>query len=650
MDPAERDTTLTGGAPAQHDPVDGNSSAATSGQSRIEDYAMIGDLETVALVDHEGSIDWLCLPRFDGGACFAALLGDEQNGHWQITPTGEVTSWRRSYRGETMVLDTELTTATGTVRLTDFMPPRDDSIDVYRVVECLDGEVELEMRFTMRFHYGTVVPWMSRHGKRNPAGDGDRRLVATAGPDAVVLRGDVLPKPVDSTAVHAATFTLAAGERRSWSLQWFSSVTDPPAAPDVVAKLADTTAFWREWSSRGEYAGPYREAVQRSLLTLKALTFAPSGGIVAAPTTSLPEVLGGERNWDYRYCWLRDSTLTLSALAGNGYTDEAVAWRRWLLRAIAGSPRNMQILYGVMAERQAVEWEVDWLPGYAGSTPVRVGNAASGQLQLDVFGEVMDALYLARRAGMDGSRLAWSLQRSLLEYLTEVWQREDRGIWEVRGPERSFTHSRVMVWVAFDRAVKMVEEFDLEGPVDTWRELRDRVHAEVCEKGWNDEVGAFTQYYGGTELDAALLLVPAVGFLPGDDERVRSTVAAVERTLLRGDVVDRYTTSDEQGSDGLSGREGAFLACSFWYSDALVLTGRVDEGRAHFERLLALRNDVGLLAEEYDPEAGRQLGNFPQAFSHLALVNTALLLEHGAGLAGDRTAPRDQVAEGAAAS
>lgn len=645
MDAAARDTTLLGGAPAQHDPVDGNSSAATPGQSRIEDYAMIGDLQTVALVDHEGSIDWLCLPRFDGGACFAALLGDEQNGHWQITPTGEVTSWRRSYRGETLVLDTELSTATGTVRITDFMPPRDGTVDLFRVVECLAGEVELELRYTLRFGYGAVQPWMSRHGRRNPAGDGDRRLVATAGPDAVVLRGDVLPKPVDSTAVHAAVFTVREGETRSWAMQWFSSITDPPPAPDVAGKLADTLAFWHDWSARGTYDGPYREAVQRSLLTLKGLIYDPSGGIVAAPTTSLPEVLGGERNWDYRYCWLRDSTLTLTALAGGGYVEEATAWRRWLLRAIAGSARNMQILYGVMGERQAVEWEADWLAGYAGSTPVRVGNAAVGQLQLDVFGEVMDAFYVARRAGMDGSALAWSLQRTLLEHLADIWDTEDRGIWEVRGPERKFTHSRVMVWVAFDRAVKLVEEFGLEGPVELWRELRDTVHAEVCAQGWNAEVGAFTQYYGGTELDAALLLVPAVGFLPGDDERVRGTVAAIERTLLRGDVVDRYTTSDDEGSDGLSGREGGFLACSFWYSDALVLTGRAEEGRAHFERLLELRNDVGLLAEEYDPEAGRQLGNYPQAFSHLALVNTALLLEHGAGRVGDPVAPRDQVGQ-----
>ncbi|MEO6881283.1 MAG: glycoside hydrolase family 15 protein [Mycobacteriaceae bacterium] len=643
-DTARSDTSLVGGGPAdirEH----GLGSAAPSTRSRIEDYAMIGDLETVALVNRRGSVDWLCLPRFDGGACFAALIGDEQNGHWQITPTAEVTSCERRYRGATMVLETEMTTATGTVRITDWMPPRDETIDLYRKVECLDGEVELEMRYTLRFDHGLVVPWMSRHGQENPAADGDQRLVATAGPNAVALRGDVLPRPVDSTAVHAATFTVRPGKELTWSLQWFSSITDPPPAPDVAAQLERTLAFWDEWAGRGTYDGPYREAVQRSLLTLKALTFGPSGGIVAAPTTSLPEVLGGERNWDYRYCWLRDSTLTLGALVGDGYLDEAVAWRRWLLRAIAGSPENMQILYGVMGERHILEWEADWLAGYEGSTPVRIGNAAAGQVQLDVFGEVMEALYLARVAGMDGSKLAWSLQRSLVEHLSTIWQNKDRGIWEVRGPERYFTHSRVMVWVALDRSVKMVERFGVEGPVDQWRELRDQVHAEVCEKGFNPDLGSFTQYYGGTELDAALLLIPAVGFLPGDDERVLGTVTAIEKTLLRGDVVDRYTTAEGSGSDGLSGREGAFLACSFWYTDALLLTGRADEAREHFERLLTLCNDVGLLAEEYDPDAGRQLGNFPQAFSHLALVNTALLLERGPRMEDD-VAPRDAVVQG----
>ena len=641
-DTATKDeTSLVGGGPSD-DRAGGHSSAAPDERSWIEDYAMIGDLETVALVNRRGSIDWLCLPRVDSGACFAALVGDEQNGHWQITPTGEVLECRRSYRGDTMVLDTELRTATGTVRITDWMPPRDKTIDLYRCVECLDGEVELEMRYTLRFDYGVVVPWMNRHGTDS----GDPRLVATAGPDAVVLRGDILPKPLDSTAVHAATFTVRAGQTLTWSFQWFSSITDPPAAPDVADRLERTLDFWRDWSSRGTYDGPYEQAVVRSLLTLKALTHAESGGIVAAPTTSLPEVLGGERNWDYRYCWLRDSTLTLAALVGDGYLDEAVAWRRWLLRAIAGAPENMQIMYAVMGERRLVEWEADWLAGYAGSTPVRIGNGAYDQLQLDVFGEVMDALYLARRAGMGASDLSWSLQKALMRFLTTIWRKPDRGVWEVRGPERYFTHSRVMVWVAFDRAVKMVEEFGLDGPVEHWRELRDAVHEEVCRRGFNDDVGAFTQYYDGTEMDAAVLLIPTVGFLPGDDERVRRTVAAVERTLLRGDVVDRYTTSDDEGGDGLSGREGAFLACSFWYTDALLLTGRADEAKAHFERLLELRNDVGLLAEEYDPEAGRQLGNFPQAFSHLTLVNTALLLQRGVEPAGPGdTAPRDRVAD-----
>ncbi|UZJ24576.1 glycoside hydrolase family 15 protein [Rhodococcus antarcticus] len=596
-------------------------------QSLIEDYALVGDLHTVALVSRRGSVDWLCLPRFDSGACFAALLGGEQHGHWQIAPTAEVLSCTRSYRGETLVLDTEMTTSTGTVRLTDAMPPRDVCVDLVRMVEVLDGEVELELRWTVRYDYGSVVPWVRHLGLHGPGDDGDERIEAIAGPDAVVLRGSVLPAPVDSEQVHAVTFTLRAGERMSWSMQWFSSVDERPPAVDVAARIRDTLDFWEGWSAHGSYSGPYRDAVHRSLLTLKALTYAPSGGIVAAPTTSLPEVLGGERNWDYRYCWLRDATLTLTALAGDGYLEEAAAWREWLLRAIAGSPTNLQILYGVMGERQHPEWEATWLPGYGASSPVRIGNAAAGQLQLDVYGEVMEALYLARVKGLDDSELAWSLQRALIEHLAGIWQSEDQGIWEVRGPARHFTHSRVMVWVAFDRAVRTVEEFGVEGPVDRWREIRDAVHAEVCDQGWNSEVGAFTQYYGGTELDAAVLLIPSVGFLSGDDERVVSTVDAIGRSLRHGDVVDRYTTGETQGGDGLSGKEGAFLACSFWFVDALVLTGRADEGRAMFENLLLLANDVGLLAEEYDPVARRLLGNFPQAFSHLALVNSALLLD-----------------------
>ena len=596
-------------------------------QPRIEDYALVGDLHTVALVSRRGSIDWLCLPRFDSGACFAALLGGEQHGHWQIAPTAEVLSCARSYRGETLVLDTEMTTATGTVRITDAMPPRDESVDLVRLVEVLVGVVELELRWTVRYDYGSVIPWVRHLGLGGPGDDDDERIEAVAGPDAVVLRGSVLPEPVDSKQVHAATITLRAGEQMSWSMQWYSSLAERPPAVDVAARIRDTLDFWQEWSARGSYAGPYQEIVHRSLITLKALTYAPSGGIVAAPTTSLPESLGGERNWDYRYCWLRDATLTLTALAGDGYLEEAVAWRDWLLRAIAGSPTNLQILYGVMGERQHPEWEASWLPGYRGSRPVRIGNAAAGQLQLDVFGEVMDALYLARVKGLDDSELAWSLQRALLDHLAGIWQDADHGIWEVRGPARPFTHSRVMVWVAFDRAVRTVEEFGVDGPVQRWRELRDAVHAQVCAQAWNPEVGAFTQYYGGRELDASALLIPSVGFLPGDDPRVVSTVDAIGRNLRHGDVVERYTTSDAQGGDGLSGKEGAFLACSFWFVDALVLTGRVEEGRAMFENLLALANDVGLLAEEYDPVAGHLLGNFPQAFSHLALVNSALRLD-----------------------
>jgi len=600
---------------------------AQTERALIEDYALVGDLHTVALVSSRGSIDWLCLPRFDSGACFAALLGGEQNGHWQIAPTAEILRCTRSYRRETLVLDTELTTATGTVRITDCMPPRDACVDIVRLVEVLDGELELELRWTVRFDYGSVIPWIRHLGNGGPGSDDtDERLEAVAGPDALVLRGDVLPGPVDSTQVHAVTFTLRAGECRSWSMQWYTSIDERPGPVDVAAAVADTVTYWEQWSGRGSYTGMYRDAVRRSLLTLKALIYAPSGGIVAAPTTSLPEVLGGERNWDYRYCWLRDATLTLTALAGGGYLDEAAAWRDWLLRAIAGSPLNLQILYGVLGERQLPEWEASWLPGYGGSVPVRIGNAAAGQLQLDVFGEVMNALYLARVHGLAISELAWSLQRALLDRLGNIWHSADQGIWEVRGPARHFTHSRVMVWVAFDRAVRTVEEFGVDGPVQRWRELRDAVHTEVCEHAWNAEVGAFTQYYGGTELDAAVLLIPSVGFLPGDDPRVVSTVDKIGRNLRHGDVVERYSTSGSRGVDGLAGKEGAFLACSFWFVDALVLTGRPDEGRALFENLLSVANDVGLLAEEYDPVARRQLGNFPQAFSHLALVNSALLL------------------------
>ncbi len=594
--------------------------AARIESARIEDYALIGDMHTAALVSNTGSIDWLCLPRFDSGACFAALLGDEQHGHWQLTPTGEVTGTRRSYRGETLVLDTEMTTATGTIRITDLMPLRDKSVNLLRIVECLDGEVEMELRWTVRYDYGNVVPWLRHHD-----GD-DERLEAVAGPDAVVLRGDVLPRPVDDQ-VHAAVFTVRPGRPMSWSMQWYLSTDPTPGPIDTEPRLAKTMDYWSKWSAKGSYDGAYREAVQRSLLTLKALSYEPSGGIIAAPTTSLPEAIGGERNWDYRYCWLRDATLTLSALTGGGYVNSAKAWRRWLLRAIAGSPENLQILYGVLGERRIMEWEADWLPGYEGSSPVRIGNAAFGQLQLDVFGEVMDALYLARRRGVNSSDRAWALQSALMEHLATIWQQPDRGIWEVRGPERHFTHSRVMVWVAFDRAVRTAEEFGLDGPVQKWRDLRDEVHAEVCAEGWNSELGTFTQYYGGTELDAAVLLIPSVGFLPGDDHRVRSTVDAIGAKLRHGDVVDRYSTSETAGGDGLSGKEGSFLACAFWFVDALVLTGRRDEGEAMFERLLLLRNDLGLLAEEYDPKAKRLLGNFPQAFSHLALVNSALLLE-----------------------
>jgi GH15 family glucan-1,4-alpha-glucosidase len=584
---------------------------------RIEDYALIGDEQTAALVGTDGSVDWLCLPRFDSAACFAKLLGDEENGHWRIAPKGADRCTRRAYRPDTLVLDTEWDTDEGTVRITDLMPQRDRAPDVVRIVEGLSGNVTVRSTLRLRFDYGSIVPWMRRAGGHH---------VAVAGPDSVWLRSEPEVRTWGEGFGTHSEFTVAAGEKVAFVLTWHPSHEPRPLLVDPHEVLRISVADWRRWTARCHYAGPYRDAVVRSLITLKALTYRPTGGIVAAATTSLPEELGGVRNWDYRYCWLRDSTLTLGALVSAGYHKEAEAWRDWLLRAIAGDPADLQIMYGVAGERRLPEYELPWLSGFAGSAPVRIGNGAVDQLQLDVYGEVMDSLWLARRAGLSPKPHMWSLQSVLLEWVREQWRQPDEGLWEVRGGRRHFVHSKVMVWVAADRAVRTLEEYsDLPGDVDGWRALRDEVHREVCEKGYDPARNTFTQYYGSRALDAALLLIPRVGFLPPDDPRVIGTVDAIREELGHGGFVRRYDTADTP-VDGLPGGEGTFLACSFWLVDALHLTGRTKEARKLFERLLGLVNDVGLLAEEYDPVARRQLGNFPQAFSHIGLVNTALAL------------------------
>ncbi|WOX25149.1 glycoside hydrolase family 15 protein [Streptomyces solicathayae] len=587
---------------------------------RIEDYALIGDLQTAALVGRDGSIDWLCLPRFDSGACFAALLGDEDNGHWRLSPTGASRCTRRGYADESLVLETFWETRSGTVKVVDFMPQRDEAPDVVRIVEGLSGTVEMTAVLRLRFDHGSIVPWMRR-------ADGHR--VAIAGPDSVWLRSEPPVKTWGQEFSTRSSFTVGAGERVAFVLTWHPSHEPRPALVDPFEALEQSLEDWKAWSARCTYEGPYREAVLRSLITLKALTYAPTGGIVAAPTTSLPEEIGGVRNWDYRYCWLRDSTLTLGALLSAGYVEEAAAWRDWLLRAVAGDPADLQIMYGPAGERRLPETTLPWLRGHAGSAPVRIGNAAVDQLQLDVYGEVVDSLFQAREAGIPAEAHAWNLQLSLLGFLESTWRDPDEGLWEVRGPRRHFTHSKVMAWVAADRAVRTLEDDpSLNGDPARWWAMRDEVHAEVCERAYDPERNTFTQSYGSQELDAATLLIPRVGFLPPDDPRVVGTVDAVRRELGHGGFVRRYSTA--RAVDGLPGQEGAFLACTFWLADALMLIGRKDEAREVFERLLALRSDVGLLAEEYDPVAGRQLGNFPQAFSHIGLVGTALGLDRGA--------------------
>ena len=578
----------------------------------IDDYGIIGDLHAAALVGRDGSIDWLCLPRFDSPACFAKLLGSEEHGYWKLAPKGAHRTTHRRYRGDSLVLESEFVTDEGTVRVVDCMPIRQQHPEIIRLVEGVRGRVTMEMQLVIRFGYGQVVPWVRRV---------DGIMTATAGPDALSLWTPVHTRGQDLTTV--AEFTVSEGQQVPFSLAWFPASEEPPRPVDAVYSIEDTESWWHDWVSQCTYEGDYKEAVVRSLITLKALSYLPTGGIVAAATTSLPEALGGGRNWDYRFCWLRDATLTLESLMRGGFYGEALAWRDWLLRAIAGDPSQMQIMYGPAGERRLDEWEADWLPGYEGSSPVRIGNAAAGQFQLDVFGEVMSALYEAARAGGAMEQPAWALQRSLMNYLESGWRDPDDGIWEVRGPRRHFTHSKVMAWVAMDRAVKMVEECSVDGPVDQWRATRAEIHDQVCDEGFSTTKGSFTQYYGSDQLDASLLMIPLVGFLPAHDPRVRGTIEAVERELVDGGFVLRYRTADTGDVDGLTGREGAFLACSFWLADCLAMIGRTNDARAMLERLLELRNDLGLLSEEYDPVAGRLVGNFPQAFSHVSLVNSA---------------------------
>jgi GH15 family glucan-1,4-alpha-glucosidase len=585
----------------------------------LESYALIGDLQTAALVGSDGSIDWLCFPRFDSGACFAALLGDERHGRWHMAPVGEVRAVRRRYRPGTLVLETEFETDDGVVRVVDCMPARDRAADVVRLVEGVRGRVVMRMELVMRFDYGSVVPWVRRD---------DRRLHAVAGPDSLWLQSDVEVRGEDLRTV--GEFSLSAGEEAGFVLSWALSYGEPAPRRDAATATRETTRWWEEWSARCTYDGPYRDAVTGSLITLKALTYAPSGGIVAAPTTSLPEQLGGPRNWDYRYCWVRDATFTLMALMEGGFLDEARAWRDWLLRAVAAQPTAMGILYGPGGERRLPEETLDWLPGYEGAAPVRVGNAAAEQFQLDVYGELFDALHQGRAAGLEGEAPAWDMQCLLLEFLEGAWRQPDDGIWEVRGGRRHFVHSKVMAWVAFDRAVRTVERFGGDGPVDRWRAHRAALRDEILRRGFDADRNTFVQAYGSKALDGALLMLPLVGFLPPDDPRVAGTVDAIQRELVEDGFVLRYRT--EHTDDGLPGSEGAFLPCTFWLVQCLALVGRRAEATTLFERLLGLRNDVGLLSEEYDTHARRLVGNFPQAFSHVGLVNSAASLGGSARL------------------
>ena len=577
---------------------------------RIEDYGLIGDCRTAALVGRDGSIDWLCLPRFDSAACFAALLGAAEHGRWQIAPAGQTGARRRRYRDDTLVLETEFETEDGVVAIVDCMAMRDGVHEVVRLVEGRRGRMPMKMELIIRFDYGSLVPWVRRT---------DDGLSAIGGPDAVRVRTPVEMRGEGLTTV--AEFTVAAGDRVPFTMTWHPSHRPPPDAADAWTQIAETEKWWREWTSRCTYEGEWRDAVVRSLITLKALTYAPTGGLVAAPTTSLPEKVGGVRNWDYRYCWLRDATFSLYALMTGGFVDEARAWREWLLRAVAGHPSDARIMYGVRGERRLWEIDLDWLPGYEGATPVRIGNAAHAQFQLDVYGEVMDALHYAARSGLEADENAWRVQKALVDFVAEAWVREDEGIWEVRGPRRHFTHSKIMAWVAVDRAVKAVERFGAEGPVAEWRRVRAAIHDDVCKNGFDAGLGTFVQHYGAECVDASLLMIPLVGFLRATDPRVVGTVRAIQKELVRDGFVYRYV--DAPDVDGLPPGQAAFLPCTFWFADNLALQGRHDEAREIFERLLAVRSDLGLLAEVYDPALRRLLGNFPQVISHVALINTA---------------------------
>ena len=579
----------------------------------IEDYALIGDCHTAALIGRDGSIDWLCLPRFDAPACFAALLGTPDHGRWLIAPRGHIRRISRRYRPGTLILETQFETDDGSVTLIDFMPPRSREPDLVRIARGVRGRVKMHTELIMRFDYGSIIPWV----RKTATG-----LEAIGGPDSLYLDTGV---ELHGKNLHTVgDFEVAAGEEARFVLMWHPSHLERPESLDADRTLEATELWWREWSDRCQFDGPWKELVHRSLITLKALTYAPTGGIVAAPTTSLPELLGGVRNWDYRICWLRDATFTLYALMLAGYTDEACAWREWLLRAVAGSPQQLNIMYGLAGERRLTEFELPWLPGYMNSAPVRIGNAAWEQFQLDVFGEVCDTLHVAARLGLPFEENVWRIERELGEYLEQHWRDPDEGIWEIRGPRQHFVHSKMMAWVAFDRLVKTVERFGAVGTVDRWRTTRDTIHREVCEQGFDTQQNAFVQAYGSTELDASLLMMPLVGFLPPSDPRVRGTVAAIERELMADGFVLRYRTQSDV--DGLPPGEGAFLPCTFWLADNLAAMGRRGDAEKIFERLAGLANDVGLISEEYDPANGRLLGNFPQAFTHVALVNTAFNL------------------------
>jgi len=579
----------------------------------IEGYGLIGDCHTAALVGNDGSIDWLCWPRFDSAACFAALLGGPQHGRWLLAPAAKVNRIERRYRGDTLILETEMETDEGRIRLIDFMPFSDSRWDVVRMVEAVSGCVTMRMELIVRFDYGSIVPWVRQT---------DGALLITAGPDALELATSI---PIEGENMKSvAEFRVSEGERHWFVINYRPSHFKPLPPIDAAAALTETEALWHRWCDRCTYRGRWQNEVMRSLITLKALTYEPTGGLVAAPTTSLPEHLGGVRNWDYRYCWLRDATFALNALLVSGYHHEAEAWRQWLLRAVAGVPEDLQILYGITGARRLDEYTLPWLPGYEGAAPVRIGNAASTQFQLDVYGEVMDTLHLARMSGLPEDPQSWKVQLALLKFLESHWDQPDEGLWEMRGPRRHFTHSKVMTWVAFDRAIKDAEKGGLEGPIERWRELRETIHAKVCERGFDTRNNTFVQAYDSPHLDASLLMIPQLGFLPGDDPRVVGTINAIERHLVVDGLVMRYST--ETDVDSLPAGEGAFLPCSFWLADSYILSGRRQDGEALFERLLALANDVGLLSEEYEPRTKRMLGNFPQALTHMALVNTAQLL------------------------